>query len=274
VAVMLRVPYYSDDLVTIYYGDCLDVLRTMDDAECDGAVIDPPFTEWGGMGPVLREMSRVAQYGYWIAFSRMPATLDMWDDIRDANASGSTIAYHEHFSWTDTQPRFVSKYKPLRTHEDVTVLQSQCAGRPHMKVGAEIADRRARSKGKSSLGKWTKEGRVYEPGERKHMTTHLAFPRNLRAPLGVWQKPDKLMQTLAAAYFHEATCVIDPFCGSGTTLACASAMGIRSIGIETDERHCEIAAQRCIAAKDTDVQSTLWEETNTPIAAPRRTETR
>jgi site-specific DNA-methyltransferase (adenine-specific) len=267
-------PYYSDGLVTIYHGDCLDVLRTMDDAVCDGAVIDPPFTEWGGMGPVLREVSRIAQYGFWIAFSRMPATLDMWEDIRHANEHGGRIAYHEHFSWTDTQPRFVSKYKPLRTHEDVTVLQSQCAGRPNMKVGAAIEDRRARSKGSSSLGKWTKEGRVYQPGERKHMTTHLAFPRNLRAPLGVWQKPDRLIGTLVEAYFHDATCVVDPFCGSGTTMVCASAMGIRSIGIDVEERHCEIAAQRCIATKSDDEQVALWAEEQNPFAAPRRTETR
>jgi hypothetical protein len=267
-------PYYSDELVTLYHGDCLDVLRTMEDAACDGAVIDPPFTEWGRMEPVLRELGRVAPYGFWIAFSRMPATLDMWDDIRAANGQGGSITYHEHFTWTDTQPRFVSPYKPLRTHEDVTVLQSQCAGRPDMKVGAAIADRRARSKGSSSLGKWTKEGRVYQPGERKHMTTHLAFPRNLRAPLGVWQKPDKLMHTLAAAYFHDATCVIDPFCGSGTTLVCASALGIRAIGIEVEERHCEIAAQRCLAVKRDDTQASLWAEAHTPTAATGRVEGR
>lgn len=38
--------------------------------------------------------------------------------------------------------------------------------------------------------------------------------------------------------------VIDPFCGSGTTLLAARRLGIPSIGIEQSPRYCEIAARR------------------------------
>ena len=36
-------PYYTDDSVTLYYGDCLDVLRAMPDASVDSVVTDPPY---------------------------------------------------------------------------------------------------------------------------------------------------------------------------------------------------------------------------------------
>jgi site-specific DNA-methyltransferase (adenine-specific) len=57
------------------------------------------------------------------------------------------------------------------------------------------------------------------------------------------QKPLALMKW-CLSLFHDTKTVLDPYCGSGTTLVAAKAMGLTSIGIEREEKYCEIAAKR------------------------------
>jgi DNA modification methylase len=57
------------------------------------------------------------------------------------------------------------------------------------------------------------------------------------------QKPVALMKW-CLSLFPEAKTVLDPFCGSGTTLVAAKDMGLTAVGIEAEERYCEIAANR------------------------------
>lgn len=60
----------------------------------------------------------------------------------------------------------------------------------------------------------------------------------------VTQKPVELLQHLLRVVPGERLTVLDPFMGSGSTLVAARNLGHRCIGIEVEERYCEIAAKR------------------------------
>src|SRR4029077_10879799 len=59
------------------------------------------------------------------------------------------------------------------------------------------------------------------------------------------QKPFGAILKLIATYApRPQALILDPFCGSGTTLVAARALGHRAVGIEIEERFCELAALR------------------------------
>ena len=58
------------------------------------------------------------------------------------------------------------------------------------------------------------------------------------------QKPVRLMRELVGLFSSPGQVVLDPFMGSGTTLVAAKKLGRKAIGIEIEEKYCEIAAKR------------------------------
>lgn len=57
------------------------------------------------------------------------------------------------------------------------------------------------------------------------------------------QKPLRVMRW-SLGFSQQGGSVIDPFMGSGTTLVAAKQSGRKAVGIEIEERYCEIAAKR------------------------------
>lgn len=211
-------PYYADDSVTLYHADYRDV--PLPDA--DILVMDPPFDEWASVESIA---------------GRTVIAFTTWQH-RDAVTSlyGRPRA---ELIWAFSDGRWVSHELPRITHE--TILVFGVTGSAYV---GDVAEQRPVSKGTGSIGRDKTGPRTYTAHERKSLDSVLSYPRNVSAPLGVWSKPLPLMSRLIE-WAATGPLLVDPFAGSGTSLVAAKALGMTAIGVELDERACEIAANRC-----------------------------
>lgn len=62
--------------------------------------------------------------------------------------------------------------------------------------------------------------------------------------------PEKLVADHILSWSNEGDLVLDPFCGSGTTLKVAMQLNRNAIGIEASQEYCQIIRQRIEQSKD------------------------
>jgi len=79
-------------------------------------------------------------------------------------------------------------------------------------------------------------------GGRGHGVLSVSLPT--LAPERRWHPTAKPVELMLRLLSKTQGTILDPFMGSGTTLRAAKDLGRKAIGIEIEERYCEIAARR------------------------------
>lgn len=252
-------PYYEDEWVTIYHGDCRDVVLLL---PCvDLVFTSPPYGEqrdyesgrgasWQEMVPAALASVSLADDGQMLVnlglVHRDGEVVQYWDSLIDVlrakgyrlfgwyvwdqgfglpgNWGGRLGPSHEWVFHFNKQAKTLAKF--IRTQERLP------SGN-----GLRAADGSIKPKHSPQLcGQSYKIPdsviRIYREMRREH--EHPAvFPKEFAS---FWLKA------------FDGT-VLDPFMGSGTTLRAAKDLGRKAIGIEIEERYCEIAAKRCNEAQ-------------------------
>lgn len=246
----MSTPYYQDDAVTLYHGDALDILPTIDGG-ISAVIVDPPYSEQvhtsvrsrkmsldgrrkGREGAAIRRQidlgfdhldpddraefarhyARLAQR--WVLVFSDVESDHLWRD--DLTANG--LEYVRTGAWikVGSTPQF-SGDRPATGFETITIAHPK--GRKRWNGGGTHAV-------------WSHPivlDRARTGGVRLHPT----------------QKPLGLMAELVSLFTDPGETILDTHAGSGTTGVAAKRAGRRAILMEGQERHCETIAARCAA---------------------------
>lgn len=202
-------PYYQDEYVTLYHGDCRELLPLM--PRVDLVLTDPPY----GMEYKSNRRAKHEQLGGIQGDDKFP--LWLFDEIKPSLGM---------FVWC----RWDNLYQLPKPKSFI------------------VWDKCAHSMGdlKHEFGRqW--EGCAFYPGYNHvfnyRPTDVIRVPRvspsDLKHPT---EKPSRAITPLLQC--HPKGLVLDCFAGSGSTLRAAKDLQWKSIGIEIEEKYCEVAANR------------------------------
>jgi site-specific DNA-methyltransferase (adenine-specific) len=237
-------PYYEQDGITIYHGDCLSVLLQLPSGALGGILTDPPYSSGGQFRSDRTNSSAAAKY------SDRRDLPDFSGDNRDQRSfllwcslwMGEGLRVCEPgaplFAFTDWRqlPTMTAAVQAGGWNWQGLFVWDKAAGRPQKNRPTQSVEYLV----------YGVSGQV-RSGEGE---SFVCLPPIIRASVPstaerehVTEKPVGVVQYLLPLLRPDTT-VLDPFMGSGTTLRAAKDLGRKAIGIEIEERYCEIAAKR------------------------------
>ncbi len=210
-------PYYEQDGITIYHGDCREIVPCI---EADAVVSDPPY----GVG-LGGNAGTGGQHG---------------------------LVHGAYASYDDTYEEYCASVVPAMAMALSRVARGAFFIGPHIqempKASAIGGVYCPAGSGRNQWGfKTFLPVLFYGVSPDLHLG---AQPIVIQSTAQAEQnghpcpKPLAWMRWLVARVTKEGETVLDPFMGSGTTLRAAKDLGRRAIGIEINEQYCEIAAKR------------------------------
>jgi DNA modification methylase len=213
-------PYYEQDGITIYHGDCREVLPTLEVGSIDLVLTDPPYGINERTDRKARKRGALAECN---DFPPIYGDDEPYDPAPVLRFSRVVLFGANHF--TDRLPPSPS-----------WIVWDKRAGLTS-KRGDAFNDN-----GDAEMA-WTNLGGPVRVISHLWMGMLKDSERNERR-VHPTQKPVALFYRIIQEHTSEGDLILDPYMGSGPVVRAARDLGRRCIGVELSEAYCEIAAKR------------------------------
>jgi site-specific DNA-methyltransferase (adenine-specific) len=216
-------PYYSDDLTALYLGDCREILPSLD-VQCDTLITDAPYASAPATATTGRAKTKWG--GNWGDMSLVSLMVEATLTAAPLTPGHQVYWFTDHLAYAATVPVMFRRYQNV---------QSIIWDKIDLGMGA-----RYRKQTEFIVYAWNQGAPEFPTRNARDLIRRKAVPGRDRVHNA--EKPVELLVDLLGP--SGAQVVLDPYAGSGATLLAARQLGLRSVGIEIEERHCEVAAQR------------------------------
>jgi len=207
-------PYYETPLGRLWHGDCVDGMEHI--SSVDLVLTDPPYGISNGEKVCCQDGGKIPgiEYGEYD-----------WDTLPDKQVFTRMISISKN--QIIFGGNYFTKYlEPTNSWIFWDKIKFPNGSRPTNSDG-ELAWTSFSFPMKKITHLW--RGMIKEAPEKRHHPT---------------QKPVGLFVQIINLYSKSTDLILDPYSGSGTTLIACERLKRRWIGIEIEEKYCEIAAKR------------------------------
>lgn len=250
---------------TIYCGDCAKVMKQWKDGIIDLTVTSPPYDNLRDYKGYKFAFESIAEQLYRVT---KPGGVVVWV-VGDATIKGSETGtsfrqalYFKDIGFSIHDTMFYLKNNfanpsTVRYHQVIEYVFILSKGKP--KTFNPICDRQNKYAGQTCWGKNTvrqKNGTLIEMPKKiiaDYGKRYNIWKYNVGAGFSTKDKvaykhpaifPEKLAHDHIISWSNEGDIVLDPMCGSGTTLKEAIKLNRQFIGIDISEEYCAIAQER------------------------------
>jgi site-specific DNA-methyltransferase (adenine-specific) len=213
----LPTPYYERNGIKIFHGDCREILPSL--GRFDLLLADPPY--------LLPGMKGAGCFGGRASLTGTQGFTDMGFDASILEESPNWFCFCSKHNLTDVIAK-ASSGKWAILHWCKTNPVPTCNNTYLSDV-------------EYCVHRWSK-GRLF--GEMNIKSLFELRPVGQKDTSHPNEKPLNFIRRLVRLGSLPGDSILDPFMGSGTTLLAAKLEGRQAVGIELEERYCEIAAQR------------------------------
>lgn len=235
-------PVYEDEYVTLYCGDCREILPTL--GLVDGVVTDPPYgdtsLDWDTPVGDWLDLIDLAVHGSVWCFGSLRFFLEHGHEFAGWKYA-QEIVWEKHNGSSSAADRF------RRVHEFAVQWYRGSWQSLHRDppVTMDASPRQVRRKTRPPhWGEIGAHSYVSEDGGPRLMRSVIEVRSEHGRAVHPTQKPLGILRPLITYSVPPGGVVLDPFAGSGSTLIAAREVGRRAVGIEMDAGYCAAAVER------------------------------